>query len=51
MVQIDFGNLVAQIKALEKKNAELEDQNKKFFSKVILLSVVCVLICCKEDCG
>ncbi|XP_015873857.3 uncharacterized protein LOC107410889 [Ziziphus jujuba] len=32
--EIDFGNLVAQIKALEKKNAELEDLNKKFFSKL-----------------
>ncbi|PON49348.1 hypothetical protein TorRG33x02_317890 [Trema orientale] len=33
MVQIDVGFLVAQISDLEKKNAELEEQNKRLISK------------------
>ncbi|PON50766.1 hypothetical protein PanWU01x14_221380 [Parasponia andersonii] len=33
MVQIDAGFLVAQIRDLEKKNAELEEQNKRLISK------------------
>lgn len=43
MVQTDVGNLVAQMKDLERKNAELEEQNKELISKVTL-SIVCMLI-------
>lgn len=47
MMQADVGNLVAQIKDLERKNAESEEQNKKLISKVTP-SIVCEPIKWKE---
>lgn len=46
MVQTDIGGLVAQFKDLEKKNVELEAQNRTLISKVVLLSVLLGFISC-----
>lgn len=45
MFQADVSGLVSQLQDLQRKNAELEEENNKLTSKVTLHSILCVCVC------